>query len=213
MTVELYVVLEGDRAHPDRRRPAGAAADVLAARAARQRPAGLQRHRGRRAVAGLRHAERGRQHAGDVARRRSPTCIPTGRRRCRRSCRHDRPAALHRASRRPTGCSSRTRSRCWSGSRSTSRCRCRRRSWGRTCCASGWASLVPAAVAAADLDPIFRERPAIHRFPGAMATPRARAGRARRRAVRRRRGAGLDDARRPPTSCATTSPACPATGR
>jgi len=31
-------------------------------------------------------------------------------------------------------------------------------------------SLEPAAVAAADLDPIFRERPAIHRFPGAMAT-------------------------------------------
>jgi uncharacterized HhH-GPD family protein len=31
-------------------------------------------------------------------------------------------------------------------------------------------SLAPAAVAAADLDPIFRERPAIHRFPGAMAT-------------------------------------------
>ena len=27
----------------------------------------------------------------------------------------------------------------------------------------------PAAVAAADLDSIFRERPAIHRFPGAMA--------------------------------------------
>ena len=27
----------------------------------------------------------------------------------------------------------------------------------------------PAAVAAADLEPIFRERPAIHRFPGAMA--------------------------------------------
>lgn len=26
------------------------------------------------------------------------------------------------------------------------------------------------AVAAADLDPVFRERPAIHRFPGAMAT-------------------------------------------
>ena len=26
------------------------------------------------------------------------------------------------------------------------------------------------AIAAADLDPIFRERPAIHRFPGAMAT-------------------------------------------
>ena len=31
-------------------------------------------------------------------------------------------------------------------------------------------SLAPQAVAAADLDPIFRERPAIHRFPGAMAT-------------------------------------------
>jgi uncharacterized HhH-GPD family protein len=30
-------------------------------------------------------------------------------------------------------------------------------------------TLDPAAVAAADLEPIFRERPAIHRFPGAMA--------------------------------------------
>ena len=30
-------------------------------------------------------------------------------------------------------------------------------------------TLDPGAVAAADLDPIFRERPAIHRFPGAMA--------------------------------------------
>jgi uncharacterized HhH-GPD family protein len=30
-------------------------------------------------------------------------------------------------------------------------------------------TLDPAAVAAADLDPLFRERPAIHRFPGAMA--------------------------------------------
>ena len=30
--------------------------------------------------------------------------------------------------------------------------------------------LSPEAVAAADLDPIFRARPAIHRFPGAMAT-------------------------------------------
>jgi uncharacterized HhH-GPD family protein len=29
--------------------------------------------------------------------------------------------------------------------------------------------LDPATVAAADLEPIFRERPAIHRFPGAMA--------------------------------------------
>lgn len=31
-------------------------------------------------------------------------------------------------------------------------------------------TLDPAAVADADLDPIFRQRPAIHRFPGAMAT-------------------------------------------
>jgi uncharacterized HhH-GPD family protein len=31
-------------------------------------------------------------------------------------------------------------------------------------------TLDPGAVAAAELDPIFRERPAIHRFPGAMAT-------------------------------------------
>ncbi len=30
-------------------------------------------------------------------------------------------------------------------------------------------TLEPAAVAAADLEPMFRERPAIHRFPGAMA--------------------------------------------
>src|SRR4051812_37663221 len=30
-------------------------------------------------------------------------------------------------------------------------------------------SLAPAAIAAADLEPLFRERPAIHRFPGSMA--------------------------------------------
>src|ERR687891_3021098 len=30
-------------------------------------------------------------------------------------------------------------------------------------------SLDAAAIAAADLEPLFRERPAIHRFPGAMA--------------------------------------------
>ena len=30
-------------------------------------------------------------------------------------------------------------------------------------------TLEPGAVAAADLEPVFRERPAIHRFPGAMA--------------------------------------------
>ena len=31
-------------------------------------------------------------------------------------------------------------------------------------------TLEPAAVAAAELEPLFRQRPAIHRFPGAMAT-------------------------------------------
>jgi uncharacterized HhH-GPD family protein len=31
-------------------------------------------------------------------------------------------------------------------------------------------SLDPAAIADADLEPLFRERPAIHRFPGSMAT-------------------------------------------
>jgi uncharacterized HhH-GPD family protein len=31
-------------------------------------------------------------------------------------------------------------------------------------------TLDPAAIAAADLEPLFRERPAIHRFPGSMAT-------------------------------------------
>jgi len=31
-------------------------------------------------------------------------------------------------------------------------------------------ALDPGTVAAADLEPVFRERPAIHRFPGAMAT-------------------------------------------
>jgi uncharacterized HhH-GPD family protein len=30
-------------------------------------------------------------------------------------------------------------------------------------------SLAPEALAAADLDPVFRERPAVHRFPGSMA--------------------------------------------
>ena len=39
---------------------------------------------------------------------------------------------------------------------------------GRSCCASGWARWSP-RVAATDLEAIFRERPAIHRFPGAMA--------------------------------------------
>ena len=57
-------------------------------------------------------------------------------------------------------------------------------------------TLDPAAVAAADLEPIFRSGPAIHRFPGAMATQvHALAVHVVER-YDGRRGAGLDDARR-----------------
>ena len=70
-------------------------------------------------------------------------------------------------------------------------------------------TLDPAAVAAADLDPIFRERPAIHRFPGAMATRVHALAVHVRRALRRRRRARLDRRDDHATSCATTSPALP----
>ena len=53
-------------------------------------------------------------------------------------------------------------------------------------------TLEPARVAAADLEAVFRERPAIHRFPGSMARRVQRPRRAHRRALRRRRRAGLD---------------------
>ena len=61
-----------------------------------------------------------------------------------------------------------------------------------------------ATLLAADLEPVFRERPAVHRFPGSMAK-RVRDLAAHRRALRRRRRPRLDrrgDARgaRAPTS-------------
>ena len=66
-----------------------------------------------------------------------------------------------------------------------------------------------AAVAAADLDPIFRQRPAIHRFPGAMATRVHELAVLRARALRRGRRARLDRPRPRRTSCASTSARCP----
>ena len=73
-------------------------------------------------------------------------------------------------------------------------------------------TLDAAAVAAADLDPIFRERPAIHRFPGAMATRVHELAVHVAGALRRRRGARVDRRRRRPTSCARTSTALPGFG-
>ena len=46
---------------------------------------------------------------------------------------------------------------------------CRRPSSGRWPSASGSARSTPTPLAEADLEPLFRERPAIHRFPGSMA--------------------------------------------
>ena len=52
-------------------------------------------------------------------------------------------------------------------------------------------TLDPRKLAKLDLDEAFREKPAIHRFPGAMADACARAGGGRRRGLRRRRVADL----------------------
>ncbi len=41
---------------------------------------------------------------------------------------------------------------------------------GRSLYASDSARSTPATLAAADLEPVFREKPAIHRFPGSMAS-------------------------------------------
>ncbi len=50
----------------------------------------------------------------------------------------------------------------------TSRCRSRRPSWGRSSSRSG-SALDAETLAGADLEPAFRQKPAIHRFPGSMA--------------------------------------------
>ena len=87
-THELYVVLEGEgRIRVDDDSLVAAAAVGGAASRPTSVRAGLQRQRRGRAVAGVRGAARGGEHAGDVARRRWRSSIPTGRRRCRRSSR------------------------------------------------------------------------------------------------------------------------------
>ena len=73
-------------------------------------------------------------------------------------------------------------------------------------------ALDAAQLAATDLEPIFRERPAIHRFPASMAKRVQRPLRPHRRALRRRRRPRLDrrdDARR---SSRPTSRRCPGFG-
>ena len=74
-------------------------------------------------------------------------------------------------------------------------------------------SLDAGTLAETDLEPVFRERPAIHRFPGAMAERVHDARRPRARHLRRRRGARVDRRRRRAPRCAPTSPRCPASAR
>ena len=87
-----------------------------------------------------------------------------------------------------------TRSRCSSASRSTSRSPSRRPSRDRWSCGAGSATSTRARIAATDpaeLDRVFRERPALHRFPGSMAGKVQALARGDRRALRRRRVADL----------------------
>ena len=74
---------------------------------------------------------------------------------------------------------------------------------------------MPGEIAATDparLEAVFRERPAIHRFPGNMAAPGAGAVRVRQRALRRGRSGRLDRARGTPTTSAAASRSCPGFG-
>ena len=87
-------------------------------------------------------------------------------------------------------------------SRSTSRCRCRRRSWGPSCSSERLGTLDAAPPSRPPTStPIFRERPAIHRFPGAMAE---RVHELAVYVIERYDGdaARVGRTRRPPTSCA-----------
>ena len=56
-------------------------------------------------------------------------------------------------------------------------------------------TLDPAALAATDLEPVFRQVPAVHRYPGEHGQAGLGARRPRRRALRRRRGPGVDRGR------------------
>ena len=82
---ELYVVLEGTGRMRVGERAADARPAVGRAGRAGRRPAGLQRHGRRRAVARRRRAARGGEHARDDAPSSSRASTRTGRRRCRPS--------------------------------------------------------------------------------------------------------------------------------
>ena len=69
-----------------------------------------------------------------------------------------------------------------------------------------------ATLAAADLDPVFREKPAIHRYPGAMAV-RVHALAVHVRDVYGGDAAASGATRRARTSCARTSRRCPDSAR
>ncbi len=73
-------------------------------------------------------------------------------------------------------------------------------------------ALDAATLAAADLEPVFREKPAIHRFPGTMAKRVHDLAVHVERRLRRRRRARLDRRGRRRGSCAPTSPALPGFG-
>ena len=73
-------------------------------------------------------------------------------------------------------------------------------------------TLDPAELAATDLEPVFREKPAIHRFPAKMAERVHDLAVARPGRLRRRRRARLERARRTASSCARTSTALPGFG-
>ena len=106
----------------------------------------------------------------------------------------DCPTPIHRQRRRRRSCCPRSRSRSSSASRSTSRSPSRRPSPGLGSCAAGWATSTPRRIAATDpaeLDRVFRERPAIHRFPGSMAGKVAALCARDRGRLRRRRVAHL----------------------
>ena len=70
-----------------------------------------------------------------------------------------------------------------------------------------------AATDPGDLEAAFREKPAIHRFPGAMATRVQDLAALRRRAVRRQRRAAVDGGRGRRGSRAAGSASCPGSAR
>ena len=74
-------------------------------------------------------------------------------------------------------------------------------------------SLDPRVVAEADLEPIFRQIPAIHRFPAMMAKQTHALAAHVVEVYDGDAARGVDDARRPRRSCARTSTRCPGYGK